>query len=286
MSIDLPHAIAELNYDERQRIVVVPDEVLEPLPQPTAEMPEPNATRRVLSRIPWIDPYRHDPLVARQRTLRAIEQLQEEDVLLVPVRASMARREFDFPVGHPLSNVIYIGNPADRRRYYPAADFHRQVFDHKFAEATRLVMALGAVRMSVRWERGWHKELEGDLQVPIQKITKAGGEVTAHAERQTTLIFEATLAPNDPVLPDDLVWFHEEPTWRSIADGRLLYGLGSFELHVRSNDDYGIDSDFEAKIRRFKALKVGGNFTSHRETSWRIEGEFAPARKRFGQRRP
>jgi hypothetical protein len=292
MRTDPTVPIVELDYSERQRIVVVPDEVLDPpppAPTPTHDELEPGAAGRMLARtrqrIPWMDPHRHEVSAVQQRTLRAIDELRAEDILLIPMAVSIARREFRFPVGHPLGNVVYLGNPADRLRYYPAADFHRQVFEHKFAEAMRLVMALGATHMRVRWERGWHKELESDLEAPLKKIAKAGGKLEASARRETELIFEANLAPNDPVIPHDLVWYHEEPTWRALAEGRMQRGLDSFELHVRSNDDYGIDSDFEAKIRRFKALKVGGRFTAHRETSWRIEGEFAPYKRRFGQRR-
>jgi hypothetical protein len=286
MSAKQSTAIAELDYSERQRIVVVPDEVLDPLPQAAGEpRAERRAIGRALERIPWVDPHRREPPVVRARALQAIDELREQDILLIPVAASAARRQFSFPIGHPLGNVVYLGNPADRLRYYPAADFHRQVFEHKFAEAMRLVMALGATRMRVRWERGWHKELESGLEAPLKKIVKAGGKVKGSGRRGTELIFEATLTPNDPLVPDDLVWYHEEPTWRAVAEGRTHRGLDSFELHVRSNDDYGIDGDFEAKVRRLKVLKVGGQFSSHRETSWRIEGEFAPRKKRFGQRR-
>ena len=234
--------IAELDYSERQRIVIVPDEVLDPPPPaPTLDEPAPGAARRVLAqtrqRIPWMDPHRHELPAVRERTLRAIDELRAEDILLIPVGAAIARRQFRFPIGHPLGKVVYLGNPADRLRYYPAADFHRQVFEHKFAEAMRLVMALGATHMRVRWERGWHKALESALEAPLNKIAKAGGEVEASARRETELIFEARLAPNDPVIPDDLVWYHEEPTWRALAEGRMQRGLDSFELHVRSNDD-------------------------------------------------
>ena len=37
-----------------------------------------------------------------------------------------------FDQGHPLANVLYVGHPAKPDLYFPAAEFHRRVFEHKF----------------------------------------------------------------------------------------------------------------------------------------------------------
>jgi hypothetical protein len=178
---------------------------------------------------------------------------------------------------------VYVGNPAVAERYYPAANIHPQIFEHKFAEAVRLIMALGAAQMTVRWESGWGKDVAATLRIPLSMIARGRGEIRANADRQSSLLFEAHLKPTQPELPDGLVWFGHEPTWQSVADGRLKYGLTHFELSVESTDDYGIDTGFEAKVRRQKVLSLGGAFTAHARTRWSIEGDFG-SRPRRGWR--
>ncbi len=46
--------------------------------------------------------------------------------------------------GHPLRNILYVGHPAKPDLYFPAAEFHRRVFEHKFVEAVTLLTSLGA----------------------------------------------------------------------------------------------------------------------------------------------
>jgi hypothetical protein len=52
--------------------------------------------------------------------------------------------QLTFPVGHPREKVVYVGHPVDARTYIPMFNFHRFLFEHKTAEALRLVRALGA----------------------------------------------------------------------------------------------------------------------------------------------
>lgn len=53
------------------------------------------------------------------------------------------------PPGHPQTDVLYVAHPSDPATYLPVADFHRLTFEHKFAEAIRLLMHLGARTISV-----------------------------------------------------------------------------------------------------------------------------------------
>ncbi len=241
MRPEIAEDLLRLPYGQRRTVVVVPDEGFASEPPKAA-----GGRRRALERLRDRAPMLRGPS-SDSRTMHALVELQEDGILLRPVPQSQAGG-LGLPVGHPLPGVVYVGNPATHR-YYPAADFHRRVFEHKFAEAVRLVMALGATRMTVDWERGWRRELAADLEVPLQKVAKGTGEIRASSDRSSSLLFEARLASGDPELPPDLVWFEQEPTWQAVAEGRLQRGLSDFSLTVQTTDDYGIDSDFAAKIR-------------------------------------
>ena len=183
--------------------------------------------------------------------------------------------ELVLPPGHPRGGVVYVGNPVDPPRYYPAATFHRMTFEHKLAEAVRLLMALGATALEVRHVAGRSREWAGHIDVPIpSKGVVVGGLGSGSESSSSALLFRATLAGGrEPSLPDDLDWYPHEPTWRQVADGRMHYGLREFELAVRYDDDFGVRGGLQATAAKLGA-GLGGAFEEHRSTEWRISGTF------------
>jgi hypothetical protein len=179
------------------------------------------------------------------------------------------------PPGHPREGVVYIGNPVDPPRYYPAAEFHRMTFEHKLAEAVRLLMALGATELEVRHVAGRSREWAASIDVPIpSKGLVVGGEGQGRVSSSSALLFRATLeGASEPSVPGDLAWYPHEPTWRQVADGRMRYGLREFALAVRYDDDFGVRGSFEAAAAKY-GLELGGAFEEHRSTEWRISGTF------------
>lgn len=159
--------VLEMAPAERQQIVVVPDQVFEHVPATLIE----GSTGRlgrfsygVRRRLPpQIPGSANHPIDAR---MQAIEELRNEGVPILPVTSHQASA-LELPIGHPRIGVIYVCDPADPRRYWPAAEFHRRVFEHKFAEAARLLMALGARSMQVRSERGWRGEMAAECLRPF-----------------------------------------------------------------------------------------------------------------------
>lgn len=208
--------------------------------------------------------------------MQAVRDLRDDGVAILPVTSHQAS-ELEFPIGHPRIGVIYVCDPADPRRYWPAAEFHRRVFEHKFAEAARLLMALGACSMQVRSERGWRGEMAVGMLAPIKGVLSRSGRASATAERNSEMLLEASLEPTGaPEIPPGLIWYSHEPSWQMVAEGRMHRGLTEFALKVESSDDYGLNADFEIKARRVKLLQLGGEFTAHKATTWVIEGKFAP----------
>jgi hypothetical protein len=259
--------ITDLPYGQRQRIVVVPDAVLDAAAGSPSE-PEPEPPWR-----PW------DLLKADQRhpAIRALQEAEEEGLDLLPVRQS-AVGELAMPAGHPLPKTVYIGSPAIAKRYYPMADFHRRVFEERFSEAVVMLMALGADEFRVRSEHGWARDLSTEVDTPV-RVAKAGGVMKTAHRKDSSLLFEAHLDPGRPGLHRHPIWFHHEPTWQSIAEGRLEHGLRDFSLSVTTREDFGIDGDLAAKIKRRKILGLGGEFGTHVNTTWILEGTFSPPRR-------
>ncbi len=209
---------------------------------------------------------------------RAVTSAQAKGVPILPITFEQSEA-LHFPPGHPREGVVYVCHPAKRDTYYTMGDFHRMAFEHKFAEAMTMLMSLGATTIDVVHVSGWSRELMGKFSgaVPTQTgPTKLGAELKHGASSDNAMLFKAQLSSSHtPRLPTNLSWYQHEPTWQSIADGRLNCGLSSFCLTVNYNDDFGIDGKLGAKVKEV-GLEVGGKFEDHKATVWRIEGTFAP----------
>ena len=203
---------------------------------------------------------------------------------VLPVGKSQAR-QLTFPPGHPRSRVIYVGHPAVPEVYCTIADFHRVTFQHKFSEAIDLLMHLGATSIRVEHVRGWSKEFSTLLSVPLGQAGTVGtGEARAAGRSDSHLLYEATLSgASEPTLPDSLVWYPHEPTWQSVAKGRISFRLREFSLMVTYDDDFGVNAGLKALA--FKSgFEVGGKFEDHEATTWRIAGRFHPGDQVSGAR--
>jgi hypothetical protein len=208
-----------------------------------------------------------------RETIRSWGRAREEGASVLPV-GKTAAKQISFPPGHPRDNIIYVGHPAKPSLYFTMADFHRVVFEHKFCEAVELLMSLGATGIRVEHVAGWSKEFSARISVPLGDVGEtSAGELSVKKATSQSLLYEANLAGVDPSLPDDLVWFHHEPTWQSIANGRLKYGLSDFSMSVSYQDDFGINAGLKIALAK-TGLDVGGKFEDHQSTIWRLEGDF------------
>lgn len=260
---------------ERQQIVVMPDEAFDwPAPKAAAigasrfERVAGDVRRKLPARVPGST---QGPVDAR---LQAVKELREDGVTIAPI-SSLQASLLVLPIGHPRIGVVYVCDPAETNRYWPAAEFHRRVFENKFAEAARLLMALGARSMQVRSERGWTGEMAAGMLAPVSRVMKRSAQMNAKVDRSSQMLLEAVLTPTGPPeIPQGLIWYPHEPSWRMVAEGRMHRGLTSFALNVESTDDYGVNANFEMKVARSKLLQVGGEFTAHKATKWVIEGRF------------
>ncbi len=197
----------------------------------------------------------------------------EGDILSVPLHAAHYLR---FPPSHPREKTLYIGNPVSRLVYYPVAQFHHLTFAHKVSEAVRLLMSLGAIYFNVECVEGWSSNLAAKMDLSTNSdLLHIETEGETKQKQASRIHFEATLKNvQTPSLPNDLAWYWDEKTWQEIAEGRLKYGLQSFELYVEYKDDFGVNANLKSKIVGL-GFNLGGEFEDHKETVWRITGRFA-----------
>lgn len=181
-----------------------------------------------------------------------------------------------FPAGPYECGVLYIEHPVVRGRWYPAADFHRLVFEDKLAEALELAAALGATTVEAQHLAGWGEELAGTVGVKAV-ATVGGGRRTKGSAGST---FSASYEPAEPPASWDALlaagsfhWLPYEPLWEPIVRGRVARRLRSCSLAVTFEQDHGIDGRLEGVVAEL-GLALGGSFTEHRKTEWRLQLAF------------
>jgi len=203
-----------------------------------------------------------------------IAKAREHGIDVIPVPQAAAN-EFRLPPGHPREDVLYTAHPSETHSYLPTADFHRLAFEHKFAEAIGLLSHLGAETINVSHQRGWGRGFSGELGVGIPQAgaeAKVEGGEEASTEDQG-LYYAELEGHNDPEVPEDLVWYPHEPTWKRIAEDRIKFGLQQFSLKLQYTDDYGVNADLAVDAQN-AGFSLGGSFEKHQTTVWLIEGTF------------
>ncbi|EFM09520.1 hypothetical protein PaecuDRAFT_3567 [Paenibacillus curdlanolyticus YK9] len=261
-------------YAERQLIVVLNDEEIKAQQKFKEKQEETGLAKFVSVVSKMISP----SIIFAEATIelyRAIKSLREQGVKTLSVSQSDAK-EIKFPPGHPRFGVLYIAHPAAENVYFPFAQFHRLTFEHKFSEAVILLMSLGATYIEVQHVTGWSKEFSAKMDISIPHAEIEGGVNSSSTKTSgSEILFTANFSGNTTnELPSNLVWFHHEPTWQQIADGRLKYGMKDFSLSVRYEDDLGVNVGLKTAAVKAK-LDIGGNFEDHQSTVWKIVGKFS-----------
>lgn len=273
-------SILNMSYSDRQLILVSDDQLVQ-----ATEKQARLALQRQAQGFDWkkiaeaalLDiiplPFSRTLEATARETIRSWGRAREEGASVLPV-GKTAAKEICFPPGHPRDSILYVGHPAKPSLYFTMADFHRVVFEHKFCEAIELLMSLGATSIRVEHVSGWSKEFSARISVPLGDADEVlRGESGVKKAASQSLLYEANLAGVAPSLPDDLVWYHHEPTWKSIANGRLKYGLNDFSMSVAYQDDFGINAGLKLALAK-TGLDVGGKFEDHQSTIWKLEGKF------------
>lgn len=188
--------------------------------------------------------------------------------------------QVNFPAGHPKNKVVYVRHPWAKDLYYPIAQFHKYLFQHKYLEAVRLLRSLGAKSIEVHHEVGLTQERVGKLSAPagMTGIT-AGVKVGTKRKSSVAVFYSATFNPSKTrSVPKDLVWFSKEPQWQAIADDALNNRVTEFALEVAESDNYGVNASVKADLAGYD-FEVGGQLEDNQSTKWTIKAVFPKRRK-------
>jgi hypothetical protein len=131
---------------------------------------------------------------------------QDASILAVHPRETS---RISFPIGHPLDHVVYVGHPGIPTKYYPAATFHRALFEDKLSEIVNILIDLGAKTFFAEHISGWSTEFVTRVSAILpMAVTSAEPAITGgtNSKSNSRVSVSAELqGSSTPKLPSDLV---------------------------------------------------------------------------------
>ncbi|HWR40508.1 MAG TPA: hypothetical protein VN611_13500, partial [Patescibacteria group bacterium] len=274
----------ELPYSERQFIVFAGDEVVEA--NEKAEALNAEDWKYFVSAEAYIDyiksqigPVTQDLLWRINGLLRSYLAAKKEGIKLRLVERNLAA-SFQLPPGHPRDHTVYVGHPAQPQRYMMLADFHREVFQHKFSEIISILLNLGARDIHVKSMKGWGLDFLISLDpVHLSLPVNDGGfkscqELQGNVE-QVVLLHTAPDIHTAPSLPESVLWYPFEPTWKWVGEGRMKFGLDQYVVDLGYREDYDVNEQLKVKLEK-AGFSLGGDLEKQVATLWRLFGQFWP----------
>ena len=173
----------------------------------------------------------------------------------------------EFPIGHPVAYQLYIGHPYIKQRYIPFESHELELIEDKVREFCQIVQGLGATEITIECvnssssdnDKRSDQDISGNASY---KVVSASG--SSHNQSSRHLIEEISKSINlhqrfnpqgKPELPDNLVWFPNEPSWQRLYEQRMKGSLLQHEERIETRKNRVFESNELSSIEgEFKSL--------------------------------
>lgn len=202
-----------------------------------------------------------------------------------------------FPVGHPVSNELYIGHPFNPSIYVPFKSHDDIFFIDKINEMCYVFQCLGAEEISITSIKGKSIEelsngastinVSGDIKSVsgTSNIESNFASTTKSSSGQEITITQTFDPKEKPFIPDNLIWYPQEIQWQRISQQRMNGNMLEYHQVLSSKDTSFISSNERKSIEssaRYLWAKANGNkeiadlssIDESNETQWRVDVKF------------
>ena len=155
--------------------------------------------------------------------------------------------DIEFPIGHPVSNELYIGHPKIPKVYYPLESYQLELIKQKLKEFCTVAQCLGATEITIDClnsnktdkSRKWNGSAGGsgssDYGVEGNVNYRAEGHSELIEELSHSISLHQTFRPSkQPYIPDGLVWYPTEPSWQELYSQRINGDLLTHEERIET----------------------------------------------------
>lgn len=251
-----------------------------------------------------------------------LELPYEERKLIVPVKSYSDLSQntlsvlnlknlpaINFPIGHPIANQLYVGHPYLPSKYIPFENYELELLEDKLREFCHVMQFLGATEINIESvntlssnnDKTLTQKANGGLDYKL-----ASGNVDFKRDRASKFVddisksisLHQTFTPKAvPCLPDNLVWYSNEPSWQRIYDQRMQgkFDFNGHEERIETRKSQVIEnSELKQISLEVKNLIVRANgsweqsmedkFEAHENAVLSIHVKFAPLDSLYEQK--
>lgn len=226
--------------------------------------------------------------------------LEQEHLAVLDLK-NLEKTGIAFPIGHPVANQLYVGHPYIPNKYIPFDNYELALIEDKVREFCQIVQALGATEISIECLNSLSNTgnstsiKQGSIGVDYNnsQIT-ATGNIKKNKNNSfindisQSLTLHQRFSPNrTAALPENLVWYHNEPSWQRLYEQRMRGGLDEHEERMETKKNQVVENselvNVALEVKRM-VLSVNGTweqtmeekFEGHENAVLAIHVKFAP----------
>lgn len=204
-----------------------------------------------------------------------------------------------FPIGHPMVNQLYVAHPLIQNHYIPFENYEVELIQDRVREFCSLMEGMGATSITVGYQQFNVSESESYANTnALAAVGMKFYSAQANVNQQETNKFMQSLGQSlnlhqtynpfqQPFIPDNLIWYPQEPTWQRLVEQRLRGSITSHTESIETNKTQVINNDSLSEIQaELQVLLSNANLEISTSTSetlkqhdnvvLQIHVEFAP----------
>lgn len=204
-----------------------------------------------------------------------------------------------FPIGHPMVNQLYVAHPLIQNHYIPFENYEVELIQDRVREFCSLMEGMGATSITVGYQQFNVSESESYANTnALAAVGMKFYSAQASVNQQETNKFMQSLGQSlnlhqtynpfqQPFIPDNLIWYPQEPTWQRLVEQRLRGSITSHTENIETNKTQVINNDSLSEIQaELQVLLSNANLEISTSTSetlkqhdnvvLQIHVEFAP----------
>ena len=158
--------------------------------------------------------------------------------------AALHASDISFPFGHPIAGHVYVAHPAIPKRYIPIDNNELDITEDKIREFCYFVQCMGATKITITssYSNANNSTVSNASSKGVNGST-VGFDIGVENNNRTDnrigewlrslMHFNQEFNPTTkPYIPDDLVWFEQEPSWKRLAKQRMNGSLIKHHEHL------------------------------------------------------
>ena len=177
-----------------------------------------------------------------------------------------------FPVGHPVACQLYVGHPYIKQKYLPFENYELELIEDKVREFCQLAQCLGAKEIHIEClnssssdrNTDTNQHISGEANYRFASASANNGRSQSKHlidEISQSINLHQTFIPNgQPHLPENLVWYPNEPSWQRLYHQRMQGSLLQHEERIETRKSRVLEgSELNSIEGEFKNLLLAAN---------------------------